>query len=234
MSGDGQRPVIAVTGLALEARIASGPGVRAVAGGVDAQRLVAAVEDAVARGASGIISFGIAGALVRGLVPGAWIVGRGVITPAGYRRCDDGWTRALAARLPGARVDDLAASDAPLTDPAGKRALHAATSAAAVDTESAIAAEAAAVHGLPFAAFRVIADPVDCSLPPAACVPLRAGGAVDVTAVARSLARAPSQLPLLVRTAIDARAAFAALLRGRRLLGMRLGFDFRALERDVL
>lgn len=233
MSRDG-RPVVAATGLAFEARIAAGPGVRSVAGGVDAPRLEAALQLEVARGASGIISFGIAGALVPALAPGAWIVGRGVVTAAGYRRCDDAWTSTLAARLPGAHIADLAATDKALIDPADKRALHAATSAMAVDTESAVAANVAAAHGLPFAAFRVIADPVHRRLPPAACVPLKAGGGVDIMAVVASLALTPAQLPLVVRTAIDARTALAALLRGRRLLGMRLGCDLRVLERDVL
>ena len=41
-------------------------------------------------------------------------------------------------------------------------------------------------------------------------------------------------MPALMRTAMDARAARAALQRGRRLLGAGLGFpDFGLLERDV-
>jgi adenosylhomocysteine nucleosidase len=51
--------------------------------------------------------------------------------------------------------------------------------------------------------------------------------------VLRSVVRTPSQLPLLMRTAIDARAAFAALRRGRRRLGVGFGRDFRALDLDV-
>jgi len=48
------------------------------------------------------------------------------------------------------------------------------------------------------------------------------------------LARAPGQLPLLLRTAIDARTAFRALLRGRRLLGPGLAYpDFTELLLDV-
>ncbi len=54
-------PVVAVTGLAMEARIASGPGVRAIAGGGNARLLILALERELARGASAVISFGIAG-----------------------------------------------------------------------------------------------------------------------------------------------------------------------------
>ncbi|HEY7787684.1 MAG TPA: phosphorylase [Casimicrobiaceae bacterium] len=227
-------PVVAVTGLAVEARIAAGPGVRALAGGLDGQQLAAALEREVARGVGAIISFGIAGGLVADLATGTWLVGRGIVTPTIYRPCDMTWTLTLRERLPGARYDDLAGLDAPVTEPAAKRALQRATSAIAVDTESHIAAAVAAAHGLPFAVFRVIADPVGRALPPAASAALRPGGAINVAAVVRSLARTPSQLPLLVRTAIDARAALRALLRGRRRLGGRLGYvELRLLELDV-
>src|SRR5258706_2540785 len=56
--------VIAATGLVTEARIAARAGrVRAVAGGGDSARLSALIEEAIAEGGRGIISFGIAGGL---------------------------------------------------------------------------------------------------------------------------------------------------------------------------
>jgi adenosylhomocysteine nucleosidase len=225
--------VIAACGLALEARIAAGPGVRSVAGGVDAHRLACELEREVTRGAGAIVSFGIAGGLAPAIRAGAWIVARGVHTSTGYRRCDPAWTQCLAECLPGALRGDLAGSDRPIPEAAAKHALHLATSAIAVDTESHIAADVAAAHGLPFAAFRVVADAATRNLPAAALVGLEAGGTVDIAAVLRSLARTPSQLPQLLRTAIDAQAAFAALRRGRRRLGVRFGCDLRALDLDV-
>jgi adenosylhomocysteine nucleosidase len=225
--------VLVACGLALEARIAAGKRVRSVAGGVDRQRLASELERAVTSGATAVISFGVAGALAPGIAPGTWIVGRGVHTAAGYRACDVAWTAQLVERLPGALVGDLAGSDRPVADVNAKRALHAATSALAVDTESHVVAAVAAAHALPFAAFRVVADPAMRSLPPAALVGLTAGGTVDIAAVLRSLVRTPSQLPLLVRTAWDARVAFAALRRGRRRVGVRFGCDLRALDLDV-
>ena len=236
LSGPPRDPeVVAASGLAIEARIAAGSGVRAIAGGLDARTLTAALEREVNRGACGIISFGIAGGLVPGMAPGTWLVGRGVVTSGAYRPCDAAWTAMLRERLPGACFADIAASDAPVNDADSKRALHRATSAVAVDTESHIAAAVAAAHGVPFAAFRVIADPAGRALPPAASVALRPGGMLDVAAVMRSLARTPGQLPLLLRTAIDARTAFRALLRGRRRLGARLGYaGVRSLELDVV
>jgi nucleoside phosphorylase len=114
---------------------------------------------------------------------------------------------------------DVAGVDAPVADPAAKAALHASTGAAAVDMESAVVARAAARHRLPFAILRAIADPAQRALPPAALVALRPDGGIDRAAIVAALARAPLQLPALARLALDARRAFAALVRARALLG---------------
>jgi adenosylhomocysteine nucleosidase len=101
------------------------------------------------------------------------------------------------------------------------------TGAAAVDMESHLAAAVASACALPFAACRVIIDPADRPLPAAALIALRRDGTLDVARVLASLVRSPRQLPALMRTALDARAARAALLRGRRLLSAGLCFpDF--------
>ena len=55
-------PVIAVTGLAFEARIAKGPGVHSVLGTHPA-RLSASITEAIKAGCQGIVSFGICGGL---------------------------------------------------------------------------------------------------------------------------------------------------------------------------
>jgi hypothetical protein len=96
--------------------------------------------------------------------------------------------------------------------------------AVAVDMESHVAARLAAHYGLPFAALRIIADPAERSLPAAALVGMRPDGSTDIAAVLRALGRRPSDLPALIRTALDARAAFAALHRDRRTLCALFGF----------
>ena len=228
------RVVVAVAGLAIEARIASGPGVHTVACGGNARRLAAAIESEIARGANAVISFGIAGGLAEDVGPGTWLIASAIVTPTSRWPCDPAWAASLAKRLRGALVTELAGVDAPVADRAAKRALHRATGAAAVDTESHIAAEIAAAHGLAFAAFRVVADPARRRLPAAAAVALDPDGRINRAAILGSLARRPGQLPLLVRTAIDARTAFRALSRGRRLLGPGLGYpDLGELLVDV-
>ena len=76
MALDAHATVLAVTGLAREARIASGPGVRAVASGGNARRLAEMLDSECRRGAIAIISFGIAGGLRPGLGPRASVVAR--------------------------------------------------------------------------------------------------------------------------------------------------------------
>ena len=227
-------PVIAVVGLAREARIAAGPGVHAVAGGGDARRLAGTLERALASGARAVISFGIAGGLVEDLNAGAWLVGHAIVATGRRWPCDAAWTALLLERLPGAEAALLAGADAPIAEPVAKRALHLATGAAAVDTESHVAADIAARHGLPFAAFRVVADGARQALPPAAAVAIAPDGRIRHRAVLGSLRRAPGQLPTLLRTAADARRAFGALSRGRRLLGPGLAYpDLGELLLDV-
>jgi len=216
--------VIAVSGLAFEARIAAGPGVRTIAGGGDAFGLAVALERAFAQRAAAIISFGIAGGLSTAATPGTWLVADAVVTRTARWPVDAAWAAALALCLPGAVNGDLAGADAIISAPADKLALGAATGAFAVDTESHVVAAFAATHGVPFAVFRVIADPVSRALAPATFRGMRSDGTINQRAVLGSILRTPGQLPMLVRNAIDARTAYRALSRGRRLLGSGLGY----------
>jgi adenosylhomocysteine nucleosidase len=224
--------VIAVTGLAFEARIAAGHDLTVIFG-PDEEHLVSELERAVAAGASGIVSFGTAGGLAPDLSPGDWIVAEAVITDTERWPADPVWSASLLERLPHAIHGPIASVDAPVAGAAGKRALHERTGAIAVDMESRIAARIAVRHGLPFAACRVIVDPAHRTLPPAALVAMRSDGGVNVAAFLLSIARRPGQLPQLFLLARDAQAARAALFRGRRLLGTGLGFpDFPKLRLD--
>jgi adenosylhomocysteine nucleosidase len=228
-------PVIAVTGLKTEARIAAGPRVLAVSGGANAFGLARSLEAAVAKNAAAIISFGISGGLAPGLRPGTRLVARSVITEDGTRyHSDAAWSERLSGALGGVPVADIAGVDLPVAGHAEKRTLHLRTGALAVDTESHIAARIAADYKLPFAAFRVVADPAHRQLPHAALVALKPDGSLALGAIARSLWQDPGQLPLLVKTARDARAAFTALFYGRQMLAGALGFtDFGELLLDV-
>jgi hopanoid-associated phosphorylase len=215
--------VIAVTGLAFEARIAAGPGVNVLCA-TERLRLLEWIERSTAYECSGIISFGIAGGLDRSLSPGDWVVASSVITDTGQFPADPSWARRLLSMVPGSIHAAISGVDAPLANPVAKLRLHQSHGTVAVDMESHVAARIAAARNLPFAACRVILDPASRRLPPAALVPLCRDGTPDLGGVLRSLARDPMQVCGLLRIIVDAWSAWSALKRDRRSLGDRLGF----------
>ena len=219
----------------MEARIVAGPRILALSGCGDVVGLARRLEAALTNGASAIISFGVAGGLVPGLAAGSKLVARAIITEDGARYYSDpAWSRRLADALGGATIGDIAGVDAPVAGCAEKRALHCKTGAHAADTESHVAARIAAAYGLPFAAFRVVADPADRQLPHAALVAVKPNGSIAPGAIAGSILRDPRQVPQLLRIALDARAAFAALFRGRKVIAGTLGFsDFHEFLLDL-
>jgi hopanoid-associated phosphorylase len=199
-----------------------------VSGCGDVSGLARRLEATITSGASAIISFGVAGGLAQELVPGTKLVARSVIAEDGARYCGDPvWSKQLVSALGGAVFADIAGIDRPVAGPAERRALHLKTGALAVDTESHVAARAAAARHLPFAAIRVVADPAQRQLPHAALVAIRPDGSIALGTILGSLVRDPRQVPQLMRTANDARAAFMALFCGRKMLDGALGFaDF--------
>lgn len=217
------------TGLAREARIADGAAVRTVAGGGDGRKLAADLKRLAAEGAAGFVSFGIAGATDPELPPGRCVIATEVIQGAVHWIADPAWAAALLGAVPGSDEVRMMGSDHPVSEVAQKR-LFWQRGASAVDMETHIVARTAAELGLPFAVMRVIADPADRALPPAARVGLGSDGRADIGAVLRSLLHHPGQLPALLATALEVEAAFRALRFARRRLHAP-GFCFPELKR---
>jgi hopanoid-associated phosphorylase len=227
--------MIVVVGLAFEARIAAGPGVRVICSG-DGRNLANSLATALrsASGCGGLVSFGVAGGLHPDLRPGDCIVASAVLCGANRLPTDRRWSRNLIRTVPGAMLGVLAGAAAPVATPEAKRLLHQRTGAFAVDMESHIVASVAAKHAIPMAAIRVITDPAMRALPKSAIGAMRADGTTDIPAMLHLLVRNPWELPRMLRTAFDARAARATLRRGRRLLGPSLGLPkVRPLGLDV-
>ena len=217
--------IVAVCGLQTEAKIVGGPSVVVIVGGGDQPRLERDLQR-LAPTCRAMLSIGVAGGLAPDLKPGSVCVGETVVLPSGEcLPADHRWTTAVADIL-GAPALKIAGVNAPVGAVAAKSELHGKTGAHLVDMESHIVARVASAHGLPFAALRVVTDAADRTLPHAASVGMRADGRVDLVAILRSLARNPGQLPGLIRAGLDARVAFAALLRSRQ----RLGPDFAFLD----
>ncbi|UOB57713.1 phosphorylase [Burkholderia pyrrocinia] len=217
---NGALPVIAVTGMAFEARIARGDGVEAVFA-ARADRLERALADATAHGCAGIVSFGTAGGLAPDLEPGALVIANAIDGPFGRVETDAGWSARLVAALHDtpvwARVTrgTIAAVGAPVVSAQEKASLHHAKGALAVDMESHIAAAFAAARGVPFAVCRAIVDPAWRTLPSAATAGLRDDGSTAILPILRELLKQPSQLGPLLQVASDARAARTTLIQAR-------------------
>jgi len=138
------RPVLIVTGLVQEARIAAGPGMIVICSSSDPQQLRALLATLDSSTFRGVISFGVAGGLDPSLKSGDIVVATEVMA---------GDTRFLAglalneeliasAALRRRRVvrGGLAGVEQVIAATACKAALHSETGAAAVDMESHIAA----------------------------------------------------------------------------------------------
>ena len=75
--------LVVVTGLKSEAKILRGQGVACISVGGKADSAPARIESAVAQGATGLVSFGIAGALHPDLRTGDLVVGQTVVDETG-------------------------------------------------------------------------------------------------------------------------------------------------------
>jgi hopanoid-associated phosphorylase len=218
------RPVLIVTGLVQEARIAAGPGMSVICSSSDPQQLRALLTVVDPSTIRGVISFGVAGGLDPALRPGDVVVATEVL--AGDTRWLAGLTLneelIASVALGRSRVvrGGLAGVEQVVAARSVKAALRLETGAAAVDMESHIAAAYAADAGLPFAALRVIADPADRALPPLAVSAIKPNGDIDLRKVLSGVARNPMMLRALVSTGIDFNRALRSL-RGCR--GFLLG-----------
>ena len=217
--------LLVVTGLKAEARaaapLARRPGSRIVAAGGDPARVRTAIERAFLDGADAVLSFGLAAGLAPELHPGSLLVPDDVVDATGRLRfaVDPAWTARLRARLPAADRRPLCGVSCVLAGVDDKAAVFSRSGAIAADMESLAVAQACAAAGRRFALVRVVCDPASRPLPPAARRAMRADGRIDVAAVIGSLAGRPGQVPALLRVAVDARTAMAALRAAALLAG---------------
>jgi len=211
--------ILAVTGLAKEAKLVGIAGVVAVAGGGDADGLMAKL-NGLHGDLRGVISIGLAGALSPLLKVGDVVIADQVLTGLEKWDCHEGWRVRLTSRLPFAHQGQLFGSDVIIENAETKSGLHTTTGALAVDMESQVAARFAAHRNLPLAGLRVISDDASHVLPPAALVAMKPDGGIALGRVLGSLLKKPGQVPALIRTARASNKAFAELLRCLDLCGV--------------
>jgi adenosylhomocysteine nucleosidase len=217
-----RRPILIVTGLPQEARIAAGPGVTVICSASDPQQLRRLLRASDPTAVRGVVSFGIAGGLDPSLNAGDVVIATEVVAGGSRWPTAPAFARDLVATTnpDGRRVTRgvLAGSETIVVTTDSKAELRQRTGAAAVDMESHIAAGYASANGLPFAALRVIADPASRSLPAVAADAIDANGRINAWKVLRGVALRPHAIPDLLRTARDFNRALAGLRGCRSLL----------------
>ena len=209
--------------------VALGPRARAIRAGIGRARAADAARALVDAGAGALLAWGTAAALDTALRPGDVVLPRDVLTFDGrHLAIDAGWHRrmwTLVESSAGVRAGSLAEADRVLASADDKRRLHALSGALAADMESAAVAEAADRAGVPVLVVRAVSDGANTGIPGCALAAIDARGDVDVSGLALALARAPRELPALVRLATGFRAACTRLAA----LAARAGPEFQFL-----
>jgi adenosylhomocysteine nucleosidase len=155
--------------------------------------------------AGGLVSFGVCGALVPGLEPGVLLTARKVVAPDGSTLWEGD-----PLELPGALRAVICASEV-ANEPEERRALAERSGAVAVDMESGVLASSGRMVGV----LRAVSDAVDEPVGRLVCAG-KADGATDWVVVARAFLLEPLRS---LRTALDARRAFASLRRAASTFG---------------
>jgi adenosylhomocysteine nucleosidase len=200
-----------LVGFAAEAKIARRFGWPVAIGGGSTEGAVRAVRRLIESGATGVISFGLAGGLDPALPAGTLIVANEVAADGRIWPTD----MSLSAHLGGVTGHRCLGLDRVVVSQAEKHRLGQETGAATVDMESGAVAATANSMGMPFAVLRAICDPADRTLPPAALVTLDSAGRIAVVPLARSILTHPGQIGNLLALAQDA-------ARARRALRLRI------------
>jgi hopanoid-associated phosphorylase len=179
-----------------------------------------AAERMLDEGASGLLSFGIAGGLDPSLGPGVVVVATQVVRPDGKAiDCFEPWITRLLEAGSGFDSGPLLGSDDAVMTTARKAALYREYGCLAVDMESHAVATVAQKSGVPFIALRAVGDPADRSIPPVALAGLAPDGRTRALPVLAALMKRPKDAAALLRLSRDTNAALASL---RQVAGMGL------------
>ena len=193
--------------------------------GMGCPAAAAAARALVESGATGLVSWGMAGGLDPALAAGTICLPTLVVSREGalFPTADLWRDRLGAAITPQCTVvgGRLLTSAVAVVDVAGKAAAFRDTGAAAVDMESLAVAEIAVAYQVPFLAVRAIVDTAGDEIP-CAVTAASNGGQVRMLRLVLGIARSPLQIAPLLRLARRYRAATGALTAVARTGAMAL------------
>ena len=190
----------------IDGAVTLGDGTLLVLSGVGISAAAAGARHLAAAGARALISWGVAGALDPELTAGTLVLPREIISPdnVSFATATD-WREHVRSAIEAhyaVCTGSLLTCRAPLGSVAAKARAFRETAAVAVDMESSAVAEVAAAQRIPFLAVRAIVDGAADELPRAALMAAAAGTAtLRIGRLLAALARAPGELPALIRLA---------------------------------
>src|SRR5262249_49828740 len=196
---------------------ATRPGYVTAISGIGAEHAYAAAKRLVRDGATSLVSWGTAAALVPTLRPGALVLPTKILAPnGGTFDVDREWHARVNARIPlGMHVHTgaIVETAAPLLRAEDKRMLAQRFGADAADMESAALAALAREAGIPLLVVRAIVDGSALAIPARFAAGVRHDGSLRIASTVGALAVSPSQWPAALRLARGFRAALVTLQR---------------------
>ncbi|MEQ8506049.1 MAG: hypothetical protein RIB80_12050 [Rhodospirillales bacterium] len=226
-------PIGIITGVLREAAclsdIADNDDLMVGTAGADPERARELAAEMFAKGALGVLSFGLCGGLDPELKAGDLIVPARIIAAGGKSlTCDPDWSGRLEQALGDEVVRKeatLAHSTAIVAGPRRKSVLRANTGADAVDMESYAVGQAARKAGRPFAVIRAVSDTAGTQLPEWTDEIVSATGGTDGVRLLKNLARHPGDIGKLLSLGRGSTRALKVLRRVAGRLGASFAFD---------
>ena len=188
-----------------------------------------AAELLVAKGAARLMSWGCAAALSASLKPGDLILADKLIDAGNIEMAVNtdwySYTKNRLAKFVVVHSGSLAESISIVSSSMDKKQLHSITGAVALDMESIAIAKVARQYNLPFLSIRVIADPVNMSLPLAINYSLNDQGDIMLGKLLLFLFLHPAELPGLIKLGLHFNAAKKTLKLVANHLGIMADFS---------
>jgi adenosylhomocysteine nucleosidase len=165
----------------------------------------------VTKGATKLMSFGIAGSLDSSVHLGDIFIGTRVVSQRGRWACDEVWGHELVSKISYAKRGSVYGSEVLVPHSSQKEELFHATGCAIVDMESQCAAEVAAEAKIPLMVVRAVCDDAAMNVPPFVMAAIKEDGSIDVSRALLHLARHPLQAGDLIKVLHGTGKALAAL-----------------------
>jgi adenosylhomocysteine nucleosidase len=175
-------------------------------------------QELVAKGATRLMSFGIAGSLETSVHLGDVFIGNRIASKTGQWLCDESWGRALADKIPHAKLGGVYGSETLVATIADKDQLFRGTGCAIVDMESQCVAEVASSNKLPFTVVRAVCDDSLMNVPPIVMASIAEDGTINVPGAIGHIIRYPWQIADLFRVMRGTGQALKALDRLKTFL----------------